>query len=144
MTLPTLIAELEEALKAATPEPWYHVQAFESVPAVRTIHGKVPGQRVDYVSTWPGPGTPKGHRVVIPMETVAEGHIVRTVSSEDMALIALMRNSLPTLIESLKRQREALAEIARHDNTGITGPGRQQADSCVQIARAALKETTDV
>lgn len=104
--------ELERLMREATPGPWHHVQAFESVPAVRTIHGKVPGQRVDYVSTWPGPGTPKGHRVVIPMETVTEEGIVRTATSADMALICAAVNALPELVERVKRLEEALKPFA--------------------------------
>lgn len=133
--------DLKKLLAEATPGPWHHVQAFESVPAVRTIYGKVPGQRVDYVSTWPGLGTPKGHRVVIPMETVAEGHITQTATSADMALICAAVNALPELLARLERYDDALDEIAAHYNGGITGPGRLQADSMRDIARAALKET---
>jgi hypothetical protein len=39
------------------------------------------------------------------------------------------------------RLEDALDEIAAHYNGGITGPGRLQADSMRDIARAALKGT---
>jgi len=42
---------LREVAEKATPGPWYHVQAFQRVPNVRTIHGSVDGHRVDFVST---------------------------------------------------------------------------------------------
>lgn len=95
----TKLTELKALAEKATKGPWHHVQAFETVPAVRTIHGKVPAQRVDYVSTWPGPGTPKGHRVVIPMETATDEGVIRTVTSDDMAFIVAAINALPALIQ---------------------------------------------
>jgi hypothetical protein len=65
----------------ATPGPWYHVQAFQTVPKQRTIHGPVPAQRVDFVSTTPAPVHKK---IVIPMPS-EDGGGVRSV---DMAYIA--------------------------------------------------------
>lgn len=50
-------------------------------------------------------------------------------------------NALPELLAKLERYDDALDEIAAHYNGGITGPGRLQADSMRDIARAALKET---
>lgn len=69
----------------ATQGEWHHCQPFKSVPAVNTVNGRVPVQRVDYVSTWPARGTPPGHRVIIPME----GRECQ-VSSDDMAFIAAL------------------------------------------------------
>lgn len=138
--------DLRKLLAAATPGPWHHVQAFESVPAVRTIYGKVPGQRVDYVSTWPGLGTPKGHRVVIPMETVAEGHITQTATSADMALICAAVNALPELLEEVRRLKADLQVIAfgwryvaEPDNSFTKVDWTRE--QLVEYARAALKET---
>lgn len=81
MTLTTLIAELEEALKAATPEPW-----FVKVNAV------APDMPPDICANIPG---------------ACNALTVGGCMPEDARLIALMRNSLPTLIEALKRQGEA-------------------------------------
>jgi hypothetical protein len=88
------IARLRELRAKATGGTWHHVNAFKSVPAERTIHGPVPGQRVDYVSTWPHLGTPKGHSVVIPMYGSE-----KTASSSDMAAIVAAMNSLESLLE---------------------------------------------
>lgn len=66
--------------EAATPGPWHHVQAFQTVGKLRTIHGAVPAQRVDFVST---EKEPVHKRVIIPMET-RESH----TTSNDMAFIA--------------------------------------------------------
>lgn len=49
-------------------------------------------------------------------------------------------NALPGLMAERDRMKEALEEIAAHYNGGITGPGRMQADSMREIARAALGE----
>ena len=121
MTTPTDIERLKALEAAATKGPWYHCRPFETIPPVRTVHGPVPGQRIDYVSTWPGMGTPKDHKVVIPMEGREQ-----TVSSEDMALIVAMRNELlpllariervegePSAISLLERARDELVECAQ-------------------------------
>ena len=73
-------AELQALLDAASPGPWHHVNPGMVSPKTRTIHGTVPAEPVDYVSTWPGLGTPSGHRVVIDRNV--------GVRSADMALIA--------------------------------------------------------
>ena len=73
-------AELQALLDAASPGPWHHVNPGMVSPKTRTIHGTVPAEPVDYVSTWPGLGTPPGHRVVINRDA--------GVRSDDMALIA--------------------------------------------------------
>jgi hypothetical protein len=112
MTTPTNIERLKALEAAATKGPWYHCRPFETIPPVRTVHGPVPGQRIDYVSTWPGMGTPKDHKVVIPMEGREQ-----TVSSEDMALIVAMRNELLPLLARIERGegelRKAKAKITK-------------------------------
>lgn len=112
-TLPTLIAELEEALKAATPGPWG--------TAGRTM--------VCSLNDAPYP------------ELLADAS--QCINDEANArLIALMRNSLPTLIEAVKRQGEALEEIIKLDD-----PYANWSEEMANIARAALtahKEATDV
>lgn len=75
------LAQVREALSAGpTPGPWHHCQPFQSVRAERTIHGPVPAQRVDFVST---KTQPVHERIIIPMAGT-EAH----VRSEDMAFIA--------------------------------------------------------
>ena len=73
-------AEYLALADAATPGPWYHVQAFQRVADVRTIHGLVKGQRVDFVDCKP---LPVHGPTIIPMEG-RECH----VRSNDMAFIA--------------------------------------------------------
>jgi cell division protein ZapA (FtsZ GTPase activity inhibitor) len=60
---------------------------------------------------------------------------------DNAALIVAAINAMPELLARLERYDDALDEIAAHYNGGITGPGRLQADSMREIARAALKET---
>ncbi len=60
---------------------------------------------------------------------------------DNAALIVAAINAMPELLARLERYDDALDEIAAHYNGGITGPGRLQADSMRDIARAALKET---
>ena len=75
------LAQVREALAVGpTPGPWHHCQPFQSVRAERTIHGPVPAQRVDFVST---KTQPVHERIIIPMAG-REAH----VRSEDMAFIA--------------------------------------------------------
>jgi len=92
----------------ATPRPWHHVNAFQTVPASNTVHGRVPAERVDYVSTWPDLGTPPGHRVVI-----QQPDRECRVRSEDMAYITAACNEVPRLIS------EKRSEAARADLTGF-------------------------
>ena len=78
------------------------------------------------------------------------------LNEPDGVLINMMRGAIPKVsanslhklynaaevsqaFPELRAVKAALEEIARHENTGLTGPGRQQADSCVKIARAALE-----
>lgn len=53
---------------------------------------------------------------------------------------ATLLRALDEALAKLERYDDALDEIAAHYNGGITGPGRLQADSMRDIARAALKE----
>ncbi len=92
----------------ATPRPWHHVNAFQTVPASNTVHGRVPAERVDYVSTWPDLGTPPGHRVVI-----QQPDRECRVRSEDMAYITAACNEVPRLVE------EKRSEASRADLTGF-------------------------
>jgi hypothetical protein len=57
---------------------------------------------------------------------------------DNAGLIVAAINALPELLAKLERYDDALDEIAAHYNGGITGPGRLQADSMREIARAAL------
>lgn len=84
MTLPTIIAELEEAERAATSGPW---QQMAGDPLAVDAHSAV------YVAKMTG-ATPV------------------TELAANARLIALMRTHLPTLIEAVKRQGEALEKIA--------------------------------
>ena len=54
---------------------------------------------------------------------------------------ATLLRALDEALAKLERYDDALDEIAAHYNGGITGPGRLQADSMRDIARAALKDT---
>lgn len=100
MTLPTLIAELEEALKAATPEPWelppddYYKRPGPIVLHFTDVDADEDGRPMDC-----------GEDICEMADTPRDEANAR--------LIALMRNSLPTLIEALKRQGEALEKIAK-------------------------------
>lgn len=100
----TALAQVREALSAGpTPGPWHHCQPFQSVRAERTIHGPVPAQRVDFVST---KTQPVHERIIIPMAG-KEAH----VRSEDMMFIAACN---PTNIAAILAHVEAqAAEIER-------------------------------
>ena len=102
--------ELRKLAMAATPGPWYHCQPFKTVPAQRTIHGPVPAERVDYVSTWHGMGTPTGHSVVINMAG-RESH----VRSENMAFIAAANPvTVLAILDENSRLRTALKNVLPH------------------------------
>lgn len=91
----TLVETIDALYEKATQGPWYHVQPFQTVPAERTVHGPVPAQRVDFVSTVPGPV----HRcVVIPMEGSE-----RAVRSTDMAFITALVNAWPEIRAALTK-----------------------------------------
>lgn len=125
MSLNTLIAELEEALKAAklTGDKWTvgytDVGPDDNPYLVAFLHD--------------------GDEENGPIICVDETPNGEDIPSPALHYIALMRNSLPTLIEAVKRQGEALEKIAHGE--GIYG---MQAGEYKAIARAALKETTDV
>ncbi len=72
--------ELRSLLAAASPGPWHHVNAGMVSGKTRTVHGTVPSEPLDYVSTWPGIGTPRGHRIIVGQEA--------GVRTADLALIA--------------------------------------------------------
>lgn len=141
MTLPTILAELEEALKAATPEPW----EADDYGAV----GKAGGRY--------GPGYPPRPDSI--MHGNDGEYIENPKSREDARLIALMRNSLPTLLEAVKRQGEVIQRAGvqfryyeeQHRLKGPEGETKarvnaEMAEMCEQVleATAALKEKYDV
>lgn len=94
-------AEYLALADAATPGPWYHVQAFQRVADVRTIHGLVKGQRVDFVDCKP---LPVHGPTIIPMEG-RECH----VRSNDMAFIAASHTAA-NIIRALLVENERLQE----------------------------------
>ena len=145
--LTTMIAELEEAERAATPGPWSDHK---------------PGMGACWIVD------PDGD----PLWIAPDGD-PNTISYQDARLIALMRNHLPALIEAVKRQGEALEKIAKgkygkcpieghwppekpctlcgdlgfFDDEPQYNPAKD--GHCVEggarvIARVALKEPTDV
>jgi hypothetical protein len=119
--------ELRALLGAASPGPWHHVNPGMVSPKTRTVHGTVPAERIDYVSTWPGLGTPPGHRVVINREA--------GVRTADMALIATtpalasevlhLRAGAAASAERIKELEARVAELELQlkVNEGWRGPG---------------------
>lgn len=102
------IKRLKELAEKATPGPWYHCQPFQRVEKARTIHGTVPAQFVDFVSTRP---EPVHQKIVIPME----GRESR-IRSEDMALICAAINALPALIAAYEdAERFRARELYRYE-----------------------------
>lgn len=132
-----LCKRLDELLAKATPGPWHHCQPYMTVPAQLTVHGPIPAERVDYVSTWPGKGTPSGHRVVIDMPG-REGR----VRSEDMALIAAMRNALPDLLARIRSLASENAGL-REERDAYKG-GWDSAQEEWQAARMVYFDLLDV
>ena len=126
MTLPTLIAELEEALKAATDGPW-------RCQMDKSNHRCL----IAFDDTW--------------SKDLTLGAVWSSLHDEPPAnarLIALMRNSLPTLIEALKRQGEALRELydcgcvaidALDDSDSFSENDMQALEDALHEARAALR-----
>lgn len=114
------LARLGELLAKATPGEWHHVQAFQTVPAQRPVHGPVPAQRVDYVSTWPGRGTPPGHRIVIDMEGRES-----SPRSDDMAAIVASVNFI----------RKYLSTLSHADAPRLANDGRAvMPEGCAEVA----------
>jgi hypothetical protein len=74
------------------------------------------------------------------IEAIRALHEVWCIGDDDAAEDASNRimEALSELLAKLERYDDALDEIAAHYNGGITGPGRLQADSMRDIARAAL------
>lgn len=107
---------MEAVAKAATQGEWHHVNPGVTLPKTRTVHGTVPAERVDYVSTWPGLGTPDGHRVVVPQARETRGvrvndmaHIATFDPPTIAALLTLARRGLEA--ERLREALEAIAEL---------------------------------
>ena len=98
---PAQIAELRRVAEGATPGPWFHVQPFQIAPTMRTIHGTVPAQRVDFVAR---EMKPVHSRPIVPMEGREN-----TALSCDMAFIAAAN---PATILSLLAERDALVRVA--------------------------------
>ena len=130
------ITKLKEAAEKATPGPWHHCQPFQRLEKTKTIHGTIPAQRVDYVSTWPDAGTPSGHRVIIPMEGREN-----TARSEDMAFIALANPAtILALIERLESAEGALDRIAHECTIRRDGNAVQTVADMKAIARAHMEK----
>lgn len=106
---------LEAVARAATQGEWHHVNPGLVLPKTRTVHGPVPAERVDYVSTWKDKGTPPGHRVIVPMARDGSG-----VRSEDMAHIATF--DPPTVL--------ALIAAARVQQTKDFSPSQVSQTGC--------------
>lgn len=124
--LTTIIAELEEAERAASPGPWRCQMDKNNLRCL-----------IAYDDTW--------------SKDLTLGAVWSSINDEPPAnarLIALMRNSLPTLIEAVKRQGKALEWYETHvrDCRKITKDGdaaRHALDKDGgERARAALKEAT--
>jgi hypothetical protein len=97
------LKKLRELAEAATPGPWYHCQPFQRVEKQRTIHGPVPAQRVDFVSTCK---EPVHKEVVLPMQG-REANI----KSENMAFIAAINpQHLIALLDLVELQHTLLRE----------------------------------
>lgn len=106
--LPTLLAELEEALKAATPGPWKsEAQGGSSTVLAPTL----PGRNDTRFKCAYGYREDRGYCIAYPFLSDEKLDSLRfdfvSFSHEDARLIALMRTHLPTLIEAVKRQGEA-------------------------------------
>lgn len=109
---------VEATARAATQGKWYHVQPFMVVPEHRTIHGKIPAMRVDFVSTEP---TPVHKRVIIPMPREE----CPSVSSENMAHIAAAN---PQTVLALVRIARAAVENERVRSTVVADRVRNAAE----------------
>lgn len=143
-----MIDDLKRVAEAATPGPWYHVNPGMALPKTRTVHGTVPAERVDYVSTWSGMGTPPGHRTVV--SSRENGSPMRSC---DMAYIATF--DPPTVLNLLSRLstyeaqvselREALEPLRKEfHRTRMAGPVGINADDLARVLdlARALKDPT--
>lgn len=135
MTLPTIIAELEEAERAANLNGDEWVVRYENIG---------PDDNPNLIA-FLEEGSDEGRILCIDEDPRGED-----LPSPALHYIALMRTHLPTLIEAVKRQGEALERIADPATYSHNLPSCCQHtfdDTCElfsDIARAALKETTDV
>ena len=136
----TTLEELEKLLAAATPGPWQVVMVRndDGVTSYMVREHTHPSVVVEREQYWPDDYEP---------ETDADGYWLPDEKIDALPhrvgnarLIAAAINALPELLARLERYDDPLDEIAAHYNGGITGPGRLQADSMRDIARAALKE----
>lgn len=133
----TALTQVREALSAGpTPGPWHHCQPFQSVRAERTIHGPVPAQRVDFVST---KTQPVHERIIIPMAG-KEAH----VRSEDMAFIAACNPENIAAILAHVEAQEAEIERLRAALKTCAWALRQPLDGWKGLCeRKALDEARD-
>ncbi len=129
------VARLRELAEKATPGPWYHCQPFMVVPKQRTVHGTVPAQRVDFVSTKPAP---VHERTIIPMPP-EDGPGVR---SDDMAFIAAAN---PATILALLDERDRLRKALRFCRAVVSGYERasEQHLKIIDGALAASEPSTE-
>jgi hypothetical protein len=116
--------DLKKLLAAATPGPWY------------VGHNKL-GDDQGPMSIWPDANMIGAIIARCGPQQPWQGWYEQP--AHDAALIVAAINALPELLAKLERYDDALDEIAAHYNGGITGPGRQQADSMRAIARVALE-----
>lgn len=142
------LAQVREALAVGpTPGPWHHCQPFQSVRAERTIHGPVPAQRVDFVST---KTQPVHERIIIPMAG-REAH----VRSENMAFIAACNpENIAALLAHVDAQAAEIKRLRKLAMTthlfeeapcflcGYNGPGYYQPEQhpCAALYHEAMEE----
>lgn len=121
MTLPTIIAELEEAERAATAGKW------------------------DWDAGLVPPDGPERYADIYAGETIiANFNDAIPEGRANARLIALMRTHLPALIEAVKRQREALNHIVSIGEAHGSNYDFERILDMRDAARAALKEPSDV
>lgn len=123
--LPTLIAELEEAERAATPGPW------------SVVNGCI-GAMIDGRYEWSD---------VANVNAVDRDH--EHEAEANARLIALMRNSLPALLEAVEAAQDMwrltlLIETGVREMEGAYSANYEKTMAAIKRLRAALKETTDV
>ena len=144
----TALAQVRKALAARpTQGPWHHCQPFQSVRAERTLHGTVPAQRVDFVST---KTQPVHERIIIPMAG-KEAH----VRSEDMAFIAACNpENIAAILAHVEAQAAEIKRLRKLAMTthlfeeapcflcGYNGPGYYQPEQhpCAALYHEAMEE----